>query len=62
MPVRQAAGDLKRLGQLQRRRLALERALQFLHLVLGPARQIGQGAVFHLAALAVALPQKDGRW
>ena len=37
MPVRQAAGDLKRLGQIRRCRHALERALQSVHLVFGPA-------------------------
>ena len=37
MPVRQAAGDLKRLGWIGRRWQALERPLQFLNFVLGPA-------------------------
>ena len=61
MPVRQAAGDLERLGQLQLRRQPFERPRQRIDLVLGPVRQVGQRAVLHLAALAVALPQKDRR-
>ena len=61
MPVRQAAGDLERLAQIPLRRQPFERARQRIDLVLGPVRQVGQGAVFHLAALAVALPQQDGR-
>src|SRR6188472_238602 len=61
MPVRQAAGDVKRLGKIPRRRQALERPRQLLHLVLGPARQIGQGASSDLAVFAVAFAQQD-RW
>ena len=49
MPVRQAAGDLKGLGQIPpRRRQALERALQFVHLVLGPAHRLASVRVFTL--------------
>src|SRR6476646_1416881 len=61
MPVRQAAGDLKGLRQIQFRRQPLERAGQRIDLGLGPVRQVGQGAVLHLPALAVAFPQQDGR-
>jgi len=52
---------LERLAQIQLRRQPFERACQRIDLVLGPVRQVGQGAVLHLAALAVALPQQDGR-
>jgi hypothetical protein len=61
MPVRQAAGDLERCGQVHLRRQALEPPHQRVDLVLGPVRQVGQGAVLHLAALAVAFPQQDRR-
>jgi len=61
MPVRQAAGDVKRPGQIARGWQALERALQFVHLVLGPARQVGQRAGFHLAVLAEAFAQQHRR-
>ena len=44
-----------------RRRQPFERPRQRLDLVLGPVRQVGQGAVLHLAALAVAFPQQDRR-
>jgi hypothetical protein len=61
MPVRQAAGDVKRRGQITGGRQALERALQFVHLVLGPARQVGQRAGFHPAVVAVAFAQQHRR-
>ena len=61
MPVRQAAGDLKGLGQIHRRGQALQRAFEDVHLVLGPVRQVGQGTGFHLALLAVAFAQQHRR-
>jgi len=61
VPVLQAAGDLERLGQIHPRGQALQYLRQCLNLGLGPAGQIGQGAGFHLAGLAVAFPQQDRR-
>jgi hypothetical protein len=58
--VRQAAGDLERPVQVRSRRLALQDPGQGVDLGLGPGRQVGQGAVLHLAVLAVAFPQQDG--
>jgi hypothetical protein len=59
MPVRQAPGDLERaLCRRGRRGLALQHRRQGVDLGLGPGRQVGQGAVPHLARLAVAFPQQ----
>jgi hypothetical protein len=59
MPVRQAAGDLERaLHGGGRRELAFQHPGQGLDLGLGPRLQVGQGAVLHLACLAVAFAQQ----
>ena len=61
-PSRQAPGDLERAPRGGGRGgLALQHPGQRVDLRLGPGRQVGQGAVLHLARLAVAFPQQHRR-
>ena len=58
--MRQGADNLHRLGGRQQR-LAAQHGAELFDPFTGPAGQIGQGAIFGFATLAVAFAQQDGR-
>jgi hypothetical protein len=58
--MRQRADDFHRLGGGQQL-VTTQHGAELLDALSGSARQVGEGSVFGLARLAVALPQQDGR-